>query len=136
MRRAVQQGFTLLEVLVAFLLAALLLTVILSGFANGISSWSRADNMAQAAMIAQSRLAEVGVLVPVQEADYSGTTADDRVEFRWQLRLRPLNWGYAGMLLEHDLVLFRVEVEVFWPAALGEHSYLLESLRLQRVEES
>ncbi|NLD15334.1 MAG: type II secretion system protein [Gammaproteobacteria bacterium] len=129
-----QQGFTLLEVLVAFLLAALFLTVILSGFANGISSWKRTDNLAQAAMIAQSRLAEVGVLMPVAEGEHSGVTADDRVDFRWQVRMRPLQWEFASSLLDHGRVMYRVEVEVFWPSERGERSYRLETLRLQGVE--
>lgn len=130
-----QQGFTLLEVLVAFLLAALLLSVILSGFANGMSSWSRVDKMSQAAMIAQSRLAELSVQPVLVEGEYTGTTEDDVVEFSWQVRVRPLDWGYGDALLEQGQQLYKIEVDVDWPASLGAQSYRLETLRLSGVGE-
>lgn len=124
-----QQGFTILEVLVAFVLAALLLAVILSGFGTGISSLSRTEKMAQAALIAQSRLAELGVLEPLAEGESSGVTEDSQVAFRWQVVVRPFEWGYAGELREQGLEMYKVDIDVFWPAAVGEHSYQLGTLR-------
>lgn len=79
MQAGTQRGFTILEVLVAFLLAALLLAVILSGFSTGLSGLARTGKTAQAALIAQSRLAELGVLESLTAGEYSGTTEDSQV---------------------------------------------------------
>lgn len=124
-----QQGFTILEVLVAFVLAAMLLAVILSGFGTGISSLSRAEKMAQAALVAQSRLAELGIVEPLLEGEYSGMTEDSQVPFRWRVVVRPFEWGYAAELRERGMEMYMVEIDVFWPAAVGEHRYQLGTLR-------
>lgn len=129
MQAETQRGFTILEVLVAFLLAALLLAVILSGFSTGLSGLARTGKTAQAALIAQSRLAELGVLESLTAGEYSGTTEDSQVAYRWQVRVRPFEWGYAAELREQGLEMYKVEVDVFWPATLGEHQYQLATLR-------
>lgn len=129
MQARAQQGFTILEVLVAFLLAAMLLAVILSGFSTGLSGLSRTGKTAQAALIAQSRLAEVGLVMPLAESEYGGQAEDNQVAYRWQVRVVPFDWGYAGALREQGQEMYKVEVNVFWSAALGEHQYQLASLR-------
>lgn len=130
-----QQGFTLLEVLVAFMLTALLLAVILSGFSTGMSALSRTDKMAQAALIAQSRLAEAGLVEPLLQGEYGGQTEDNQVAFRWQVRLLPFEWEYAASLRAQGLEMYKVEVNVFWPAAVGEHQFQLVSWRMATVRE-
>lgn len=129
MQARAQRGFTMLEVLVAFLLAAMLLAVILSGFSTGLSSLSRTGKMAQAALIAQSRLAELGIVEPLEEGEYSGNIEDSQVAYRWRVRVQPFDWGYAAELMEHGLEMYKVEIDVFWPATLGEHQYQLATLR-------
>lgn len=133
MQARAQQGFTMLEVLVAFLLAAMLLAVILSGFSTGLSGLSRTGKTAQAALIAQSRLAELGVVAPLEEGEYGGDAEDSQVAYRWRVRVLPFDWGYAGKLREQGLEMYKVEVDVFWPAVLGEHQYQLATLRTARV---
>lgn len=132
MQARAQRGFTMLEVLVAFLLAAMLLAVILSGFSTGLSSLSRTGKMAQAALIAQSRLAELGIVEPLEEGEYSGISEDSQVPYRWQVRVQPFDWGYAAELRERGLEMYKIEVDVFWPAALGEQQYQLATLRTAR----
>lgn len=129
MQTRAQRGFTILEVLVAFLMAAMLLTIILSGFATGLSGLSRTEKTAQAALVAESRLAELGLVEPLEEREYSGKTEDNQIEFRWQVNIRPFDWGYAADLRAQGLDMYKVEVDVFWPAGLGEHHYQLATLR-------
>lgn len=129
MQAGTQRGFTILEVLVAFLLAAMLLAVILSGFSTGLSGLARTDKTAQAALIAQSRLAELGVVQPLEAGEYGSDAEDNQVPYRWQVRVRPFEWGYAAELREQGLEMYMVEVSVYWPATLGEHQYRLATLR-------
>ena len=128
-----QSGFTILEVLVAFLVAALLLAVILSGFSTGLSSLARADRMSQAALVAQSRIAELGVVEPLQEGQVSGRD-DQHGDYRWQINVQPFAWDYADAMAQQGSTLYKVDVEVFWPAGDKEHSFLLTTLKLVKQE--
>ena len=129
-----QSGFTILEVLVAFLVAALLLAVILSGFSTGLSSLARADSMSQAALVAQSRIAELGVVEPLQEGQVSGRD-DQHGDYRWQINVQPFAWDYADATAQQGSTLYKVDVEVFWPAGDKEHSFLLTTLKLVQQEQ-
>lgn len=124
-----QQGFTILEVLVAFLVAALLLSVILSGFSSGMSNLVRTDRISQAAIIAQSRLAEVGVVEPLHVARYKGRD-QQAPDFSWQVNIVPFEWELAAPLANAGSTMYRVDVEVFWLSAEKEHSFVLSSLRM------
>ncbi len=126
-----QRGFTILEVLVAFLVAALLLSVILSGFSSGMSQLVRADRLSQAAIVAQSRLAEVGIVEPLQESHYKGRD-EQSPEFSWEVNIAPFAWDFTAVLAETGGMLYRVDVEVFWLSAGKTHSFILSSLRLGR----
>lgn len=124
-----QRGFTILEVLVAFLVAALLLSVILSGFSSGMSQLVRADRISQAAIVAQSRLAEVGVLQPLQVMHYQGSDKQ-QADFSWQVDIVPFEWEFAGSLAQVGSTMYRVDVEVFWSSGNKTQSFMLSSLRL------
>lgn len=124
-----QAGFTILEVLVAFMVASLLLSVILTGFSSGMTQLVRADRISQAAIVAQSRLAEVGVLQPVQPRSYEGR--DEQFDdFHWQVNIVPFQWEVAQPLAEAGSTMYRVDVEVFWTHGLKTQSFMLSSLRL------
>lgn len=129
-----QSGFTILEVLVAFLVAALLLGVILSGFSTGLSSLARADRMSQAALVAQSRLAELGVLEPLQEGEVSGRD-EQHNDYRWQVIVQPFDWEYGDALSQQNTILYKVDIEVFWPVGEKEHSFLLSTLKRVKQEQ-
>lgn len=58
------KGFTLLEVLVAFAIAALGLGVALQAMGGGLTAGEAAANRGDALLLAQSRLAEATVLPP------------------------------------------------------------------------
>jgi general secretion pathway protein I len=123
--RAAAGGFTLIEVLAAFVILALALAVLLPGFATGMRSLVTADDYATATLLAQSRLELVGRAEPVE----AGTTAgvlDDR--FRWQLEIVPL----PQEDLENSLPLqaYSVVLTVVWEAGSDERSITLETLRL------
>lgn len=129
--RARQSGFTILEVLVSFVIASLLLTVILSGFSQGLSNLLRVDARAQAALVAQSRLAEVGVLAPLQAGVTNGVERGG-VNFRWSVSIIPLSWEYGGRLAEIGVMLYRVDVAVTWGEGRAANIFELRTLRASR----
>ena len=123
-----QGGFTLLEVLVAFVLAAIGIVALIQAFAGGLRNLRKMDEYVVAAMVAESRLAEVGVLYPVAEGEMEGVEEGDK--YRWHLLVSPYE-DPDGLVVatEQSPGLFLVEVEVSWAAGGRPGVFRLHSLR-------
>lgn len=78
-------GFTLLEVLVACTLLAVSIAALLGLFSRGVNGAELADRYARAAMLAESKLASVGVEEALSEGETSGQFDDD---YAWRLSVR------------------------------------------------
>ena len=79
-------GFTLLEVLIAFVIAALAIGVMVEGVVGGLRSASTAAQVQKAVALARSRLAAAEALVqsgPPPQPSQNGQDA----EFRWRVDL-------------------------------------------------
>lgn len=85
--RAGERGFTLLEVLVAFAIAALALTVLFRATGSGLGSARAASRYEEAVVRARSHLAAIGHDAALVAGDASG---DDGGGFQWRLSVRPL----------------------------------------------
>lgn len=126
-------GFLLLEVLVAFLIAALALVVLLDGTSGALRATSLAGRYGQAVARARSHLAAVGggaaPLVP------GVTTGDDGSSFHWQIQITSQSTAQASGpgntgVGRATLVLYRVVVTEYWEDGRGERSVQLTSARL------
>lgn len=71
-RRGKQSGFTLLEVLLAFVVFALSFAVILEILAGSTRSTVRARDYSEAALLAQSLIDMVGTDIPLEEGNVGG----------------------------------------------------------------
>ena len=80
--RGGQGGFTLLEVMVAFIIAAIASLLLYRAAFGGASESTAAALYQQATVRAQSRLASIGTLTALHPARLSG---DDGGGFRWQV---------------------------------------------------
>lgn len=69
-------GFTLIEVLVAFLIISLVLTVALDAAASGLRQMRAAQEVRIATMHAQSALARLGADIPIEPGMREGRTPD------------------------------------------------------------
>lgn len=129
------RGFSLLEVLVAFVILALALGVIMRIFSQGMSRVAESEYYARAVMLAQAKLAQLGAGIALEEGELSGE-GDDAL--RWRVRLAAYEperingaqeGGSAQALL--PLRLLQVEVEVSWPGdAAGPRSIRQVALKL------
>jgi general secretion pathway protein I len=79
-----EAGFTLLEVMAAFVIASLATIVLYQAGFSGTMETSTAARYQEAVVRAQSRLASIGVLTPLQPAQFSG---DDGGGYHWQLKI-------------------------------------------------
>lgn len=112
MRRA-SVGFSLLEILVAFVILALAFGVLMRVFSGALANTVLSERYATATLIAESRLAAVGVETWLEEAETSGETESG---YRWNTRVtREPDEGIAADIAP-TIGLFRVEVEVSWSA--------------------
>ncbi|WP_305806204.1 prepilin-type N-terminal cleavage/methylation domain-containing protein [Stenotrophomonas sp. YIM B06876] len=84
-----QRGFSLIEVIVAFALLAVALTLLLGSLSGAARQVRQADDYSRAALHAQSLLAQVGVDQPLQAGQHEGQWEQGR--YRWRLELAPFS---------------------------------------------
>jgi len=91
-RRA--RGFTLLEVIIAFALLGLALTLLLGSLSGGAKQVRDAELRTRAVLHAQSLLAETGVASPLQAGRQQGDWEQGR--YHWELQVQPWAEPRAG----------------------------------------
>lgn len=82
-----QRGYSLLEVIVAFALLALALTLLLGSLSGAARQVHDADQRTRAMLHAQSLLAAAGVEAPLEAGRTQGEWEDGR--YRWDLQVEP-----------------------------------------------
>jgi len=91
-----QAGFTLLEVMVAFVIAALASIILYEAAFNGAAESATAARYQEAVTRAQSRLATIGTLTALRPLTAGG---DDGGGFQWSLQITPERATGLGMTL-------------------------------------
>ena len=130
MRKRAQAGFTLLEVVVAFVLLSVTLVIIFQIFSTGLARAGSLDEYSQALVLAQSKLAASGVEEQVKEGETRGETGDHR--FQWTVAVKRHEEVADPDARPQSLnSLYRVESGVRWRTADGrERSVALATLVL------
>ncbi len=77
-------GFTLLEVLLAFVVFALSFTIVMEILSGSIRNTVRAREFTEAALVAQSVMDQLGLDLPVEQgANFSGESGD----YKWEVSI-------------------------------------------------
>src|SRR3954469_14783236 len=82
-----EAGFTLVEIVVAFVLLALVLSTGFEIFSSGLRRAGELEDQSRAIVIAQSRLAAAGLEQPLAEGTAQGESEDGR--FHWIVTVSP-----------------------------------------------
>lgn len=111
-----QGGFTLLEVLLAFVVFALSFALILEIIAGSMRSTVRAKDYSEAALLAQSIIETVGTEFPVEAGVWEGEAAGG---YRWTLDIYEFDGGLDdGRTLEiaeiNKTLLYWVDLNMEW----------------------
>jgi len=124
-----QQGFTLLEVLVAVMILAISVTAILSQFSVGMEAGGRARDITEAVLHAKEKLEELKAFVETDQAGQSGAF-DDGYTWQTQVSLEELPQKEAGEnenLLSFELL--KLTVIVRWGTAGQERRMELSTFK-------
>jgi len=85
--RTGDDGFTLLEVIIAFAISALAVSLLYQGVSGGLGATQMAGKTTEAVLLARSHLAAIGHGAPIAQQDSSGVDGDG---YSWKLHIRPL----------------------------------------------
>ena len=111
-----QRGFTLMEILVAFVVLGAAVGVLYRTFSAGLRNVDAVAGYSEAIGVAEAKLTGLGLEQPLHEGDESGATEDKR--FGWQIAVRPyIAPGSSpdqpgGFVSPHQLL--RATVTVTW----------------------
>jgi general secretion pathway protein I len=125
------RGFTLLEVMLAFVVFALSFATVLEILAGSMRSVRRANDDTQVALFAQSIMDLVGTEIPLEEGQFSGTGMD---RFDWQLDVYLYQSseedGHTDMLAEMSgIELYAVELDVAWDSGRRQRELHFNTIR-------
>lgn len=125
-----EAGFTLIEIVVAFVLLGLVLSTGFEIFSEGMTRATGLAERSKALEIASSRLADLGAEGPVKPGISQGEARDAR--FHWTSTIDPYTEGQdPAHPVTSAYALYRVEVKVDWHGADGkDRSLSLATLRL------
>lgn len=127
-------GFSLLEVLVAFVIMALVGTVLFRLFGASLNNAGAADNYSRAAAYAESLLTMAANDSPLRETSDQGTSDDGR--YAWTTKVEP--YAAPGTTDDQAMLaqmlpmrLWRVSVTLTWPGDAGNSRTLsLSTVRM------
>ncbi len=121
-----QQGFSLLEILIAFSILAFSLGILLNIFSGGLRRTLVSEEYQEAVTIAQSILAQVGIEEELQEGEKQGEVQE---KYQWTQSIQ--TFGDEGLDPETmHITPYQVTVTVEWQAGTNNRRVELITLRL------
>ena len=107
-----QQGFSLLEILIAFSILALSLGILLKIFSAGVNTAVVAEDYTTAVQIAESLMAKTGVETPLQAGQEAGV---ENEKYHWRVVVSPFEFNPENSdVTAITAILFKVKVTVTW----------------------
>ncbi len=108
-----QQGFSLLEVLIAFAILALSVGILLKVFSGGANTALLAEEYTAAVQIAESLMAAEGVETPLKTGEITGF---EDTKYTWWVRVRPYQFSPSTVPVTalDARQLMKVDVVVSW----------------------
>ena len=128
-RRTRERGFTLIEVLVAFAIAAMALGLLFQAASSSGNAARQAGNYEEAVSRAKSHMAALGRESDIAPGEQSG---DDGGGYRWRTSITPSAVAQPPQDANPNarLTLYNVEVSVSWTDGSHPRSVVLHTQRL------
>ena len=134
MKARAQSGFSLLELVAAFVIFALAFGALMQLAGAAMKGSRQSASYTQAALWAQSKLDEAGVGEPLKETEDEG---EFDKQYRWRLIVRKMEpiANAAGTVEAMPLDLFRMELTVLWQEAGRDREAAFVTMRAMQVEQ-
>jgi len=120
------RGFTLLEILVAFVMLALVGGALLQLFQGGLRNIGSSADISHAALLARSKLAELQAIKTLSAGSQSGQFSDG---YRWKLDLSPYTQEDGINLPESNLHALSATLDIEWEQ---DRRYRINTLLLSK----
>ncbi len=131
-RKYSQDGFSLLEILVAFVVMGLVVGTLLQLFGTSMRNVALADEYSFAVQVAESRLQSVGTAIKVEQGSESGT--EEGTPYRWLVSMEPVELHEDQDDFSLTIQPYQVNVVVSWESNGRNREFMLSSLRFGEAE--
>jgi len=125
-----QKGFTLLEVLIAFTMLAVIFATVMEIIAGSARNTVKASYNTKIALLAQSKLDELGLLEKLEEGSSSGDF-DDKTW--WTLEITPFDVPYEGDINQEFSAVELMQVTLIVSTEIGRKQYNTEFNTLRAI---
>jgi general secretion pathway protein I len=122
-----ERGFTLLEVLVAFLVLSLSMSVLMRIVSQSLNSLAVAERHQEALQLAESKLAEV--LVRLDSGSRGKHQGKLNRNYRWQSEMEPYQFDNQDIGARYSITPWLIRVTVSWGRSSSEQ-VSLSTIRL------
>lgn len=131
-----QRGFTLIEILVAFTIMAMVIGGLMRVFAGGLTAARHGETYSRAIELAQSKLAEVSVTDDFSQGSrsglFDGEYGRDRTSYRWRVDLDLYPGDEYSDVHQHALLEpWLAAVDVTWQEGERSRNVSLTSIILK-----
>ncbi len=121
-----RRGFTLVEVLAALLLIAIVLPVVMKGISIAVLASSTAQHRTEASGLAESKLTELVTTGAWQNGNLSGDFAPDWPNYHWQATVASYEGDTSGQNLQE------IDLQVLWTTRSQQQSVEVSTLVFAR----
>lgn len=122
-----QQGFTLLEIMVAFVIMGLVVGTLLQLFGSAMQSVALADEYSFAVQVAESRMEAIGSEIEVESTTVNGQ--EQGTPYHWAVTMKPIQLDDKQDEFSLSVEPYQVTVVVSWNSEGKQRQFTLSSLR-------
>lgn len=122
-----QQGFTLLEIMVAFVITGLVVGTLLNLFGSAMQSAALADEYSFAVQVAESRMEAIGSEIKVEKNTVTGQ--EEGTPYQWAITMQPIQLDDQQDEFSLSIEPYQVTVVVSWNSEGKQRQFTLSSLR-------
>jgi general secretion pathway protein I len=108
------KGFSLIEIMIAFVIMSIALTMVIRVFATGQRVVAETENYTIAVQIAESLMARVGEDISLDQSQLDGVVEN---KYNWQVNLEPLFINYKSFIdgqSNANMQLKKINIQVGW----------------------
>jgi general secretion pathway protein I len=108
------RGFSLIEIMIGFVIMAIALTIVIRVFSTGLTTVSKTERYSIAIQIAESLMARVGEDISLDNGQLKG---DIEETYYWLVSIEPMLIDYKLLMIDEsnsNMELKKVKIQVGW----------------------